>query len=149
MKKFVGKGILKFKKKSSQQKRDNLRIIWNSNSQIAWLTNFRSSSLNDSRDSQDSYALTLACKDEAKCEKVFNCASDCGSIQVNNGVPKPSELSLKVQSSGHVILYLTNSTNETIYPDLSRSFVSVSIGQSQILDFLSVVCGWIYFVSCF
>ena len=78
---------------------------------------------------------------------MFNCTSNCGSFAVPLK-DSQKQFQLTALSSGNVILYLTNTTNETeIYPDLSQSFVRVSVGQSQILDYLSMLCGWIYFVS--
>ena len=91
--------------------------------------------------------MALACRDEAKCTKVFNCSSNCGTVEVPT---KDSEkrFQLTALSSGNVILYLTNTTNETeLYPDLSQSFKRISVGQSQVLEWLAYICGWIYFVS--
>ena len=89
----------------------------------------------------------LACREEAKCAKVFNCTADCGQIDVPEKDSK-KQLKLTALSSGNVMLYLTNTTNETdLYPDLSESFVPINVGHSQIIEYLSVLCGWIYFVS--
>jgi len=98
-------------------------------------------------DGQGTYELILACKDEEKCEKVFNCSTKCATVNVKNGIAEPSSINLEAQTSGHIILLLKNSTDEAIYPDLTKSFVRISIGQTQILDYLSTLCGWIYFVS--
>lgn len=120
------------------------RIIWSNRSIHLFLSNqkfFRDST------ADDNFLLRLACQDESKCEKVFNCSSNCGSVRIINGKATPNQLKLTAQSSGHIILFLTNSTDETIYSDLSRSFVRVSIGQTKFLDVLSLLCGWIYFVS--
>lgn len=91
----------------------------------------------------------MACKEESKCEKVFNCSSECATVNVKKNVNDTYQIKLLALSSGNVVLYLTNATNETIYPDLRKSFVNLSIGQSHLIDYLSLLCGWIYFVSSF
>ena len=114
----------------------NILIIYSSNNFLSFSFLFRNVT--------QAFNLQLGCKDEPKCEKIFNCSTECALIQVK--ADETHSIKLNALASGHVVLFLANATND-IYLDLSESFVRLSIGQSQILDYLSFICGWIYFVS--
>lgn len=82
--------------------------------------------------------------------KVFNCSQDCGKLDFKKDEIGSFTRKFKALSSGKVVFYLTNSTNDdSLYPDLKASFVEIPVGQSQALDVLSIICGWIYFVRVF
>lgn len=91
----------------------------------------------------EDYKLTISCLEEKKCLSVFKCSENCGSFEIKANISKKYEFQLKTYSSGHVILHLTKEKKDEL--DLSKIFVHVSVGHNNVLNILSLICGWIYF----